>query len=113
MQVVASETIELPRATASAHAYAWQTPASGCGLSGPAGEFVGDMAAGPHRNGTLLRVLEGKMIISIKFLYPTKRRAQYLSVCDTKFEGSVKYDSSMFRVSTYMYDDVSETVGTL
>ena len=66
---VASETIELPRAMASAHA--WQAPASGCShsLSGPARtiEEEGTGIADPHRNGSLLRVLEGKMIIlSIK-----------------------------------------------
>lgn len=83
MQVVASETIELPRATASAHA--WQAPASSSSpsLSGPAGalEEGGTGIAGPHRNGTLLRVLEGKMIISIRFSIIQRKGLSNLSVC--------------------------------
>lgn len=59
MQVVASETIELPRATAGA----WQATAAS--LSGPAGAVIGSMAGETGHRSSLLHVLEGKVIISI------------------------------------------------
>ena len=56
MQVVASETIELPRATVGA----WQ--ATTASLSGPAGAVTGGMAGDARQRNSLLHVLEGKMI---------------------------------------------------
>ena len=59
MQVVASETIDLPRATAGA----WQATAAS--LSGPAAGVIRGMTGETGHRNSLLRVLEGKVIISI------------------------------------------------
>lgn len=90
MQVVASETLELPGATASAHA--WQVAAvstSSSSLSGPAGAVVGIGGPGGmagettgHRNG-LLHVLEGTII---NIFLPYRGLSFVLS---TTFEGSI------------------------
>ena len=82
MQVVASETIDLPRATTSA----WQaTAAASLRLSGPAGAAatcgLGGMAGEIGQKNSLL---EGKMISNIFCLTESSVR----HVCNTMFEGS-------------------------